>query len=127
MQDAVEDCVSGARAERGLAGGRVRDSHAPGEHVGWLASLAEDLLWSHEARRADGYPGSGQGCRVKRLRDTEVDDFRPCGGQENVARLEIAVHDAGRVYGNQGLGKSRRKAVEHLRAERALAAHPLRQ
>jgi hypothetical protein len=112
---------------RGLAGGRVRDSHAPGEHVGWLASLAKDLLWRHEAWRADGYPGPGEDCRVKRLRDAEVDHFRPRCGQKNVARLEVAVHDPRRVYGGKGLGKSRRKAVKHLRAKWALAAQPFRQ
>jgi hypothetical protein len=62
----------------------------------------------------------------RQLRDAEVDDLRAAvGGDHDVVRLEIAMHDAGVVRFRQSLGDLRHH-FDTLR-DAATAAHPLRE
>ncbi len=55
------------------------------------------------------------------LRDAEVDDPGAGGGHVDVGRLEVPVHEAGRVNGVQALGQRGRQLVHRRRVERAVA------
>ncbi len=96
-----------------LAGQQLVQDAAEGVEIGaGVHLLAEDLLGGHVARRADGHAGGGDGVRgarvvTEQLREAEVHDLREVAPrarveQEDVAGLEVAVHDAGALGVEQG-------------------------
>ena len=84
--------------------------------------MPADLLRRHETRRADHHPRPRHGRRVQRASDTEVDHLRAGVSQDDIGRLEIPVHDAGRVDDGQRLGQPGGQAVQHPGTERPVAA-----
>ena len=114
--------------ERLAPGRRVRHRGTPGVHVGRAACrTALDHLRRQVAGRAHHEAGLGQPGRVGHVRDAEVDDHRVPAVEHDVARLEVAVHHAGRVDGGQRLGKPLGQAVERRAAQRSHLAHHLLQ
>jgi hypothetical protein len=106
MDDAVHDAVTVVvLPERGCAGRGVDHAGGPGEHVRVRPDRAlRDLLGRHVRRRADLAASQGRD-GAQRPRDTEVDDPWPVGAQQDVAGLEVAVHDSGGVdRGQRGYG-----------------------
>lgn len=82
----------------------VRQGRAQGEHVGGRRHRgAAHLLGREEAGGADGGADMGEGGGSGRPGDTEVDDPRALGGQEDVRRLEVAVHHPRLVHGDEPL------------------------
>jgi len=70
--------------------------------------LTGGLLRRPEARRPDEGPGAGQGAplEVEVPGEAEVgQEDAPVPGEEDVARLHVAVEDAGRVGGREGPGR----------------------
>ncbi len=107
--DPVEDGLVGlvAAAEGRAAGGRVGQRGAPGVDVGGRAARpALDDLRGQVAGRAHDQAGLGQPGGVRGLGDAEVDHHRAVIGEQHVARLQVAVHDAGGVDGGQRLGRA---------------------
>ncbi len=124
--DAVEDRLVGAAAERQAAGGRERHRRAPGVNVrGGTARLTLDHLGGQVPRRAHDQAGLGQPGGVAGLRDAEVDHDGPVVGEHHVARLEVAVDHARRVDRGQRLGDPRRQPAQPQAGQRAAAAHHL--
>ena len=124
--DAIEDRLVGAAAERQVAGRRERHRRAPGVHVGGgAARLAFDHLGGEVPGRAHHQPGLGQPGRVAGLGDAEVDHDGPVVGEHHVARLQVAVHHARRVDRGQGLGHTVGQPAQSLARQRAAAAHHL--
>lgn len=87
------------------SGGGDRGDEAEREHVARRGHFAAGaLLGRHELRGADeaaaACEAGGLGCPG----DAEVDDPRPVGGEQDVARLEVAVDHSRRVHRVQGAG-----------------------
>ncbi len=101
----------GRRAgERRLAG-QALDHHAPErEQVGARVDLllAARLLGRHVHRRAHDAAGLGDAARIEEAaREPEVEQLRlleAAAGQEEVARLDVAVDDAAPVRAGQRVG-----------------------
>jgi hypothetical protein len=101
------------RAERPLGRGLTRPAgeqaarHDAGgvQVLARLGGRARDLLRCHVAVGADDPGAAGQPHVVERDRDAEVAEpqVRPARLEQQVGRLDVAVHDAGRVDGVQGL------------------------
>ena len=89
---------------------------------------ATGLLGRQVQRRADQLAGAGEGGRAGRRGDPEVGDLhdavRP---YEQVARLDVAVHDAAVVGGLQGGGGLRQHVEGAVDAEDAVPAQQRRQ
>lgn len=65
--------------------------------------LAAHAFGGQVVDRADDLPGAGDRRVALHLGDAEVrEQYPPVGGQQDVARLDVAVHDAGGVRGAQG-------------------------
>lgn len=80
--------------ERAAPRRRVHQHSGESEHIaGRVVFLSRRLFRRHERRRAHGGTRTGQPVVADGPRDTEVDDLRAVGGDEDVGRLEIAVHD----------------------------------
>ena len=123
-QDGGDDLRRGAAAERPLAGGHLVEHHAEREDVGaHVGRLPLDLLRRHVGDRAEQRPGADDRQRLRRalvdrrLRrahggDAEVDHLRPAVvGDDDVARLEVAVDDA------VGVGRAERVGERHGEVE----------
>jgi hypothetical protein len=71
--------------------GRAEDGDA--EHGrGSSAGPPRDLHRSHETGLADHHARLGDGSRVKRLGDAEIDSLRAALAEDHVRRLEVSVH-----------------------------------
>jgi hypothetical protein len=71
---------------------------------------AVELLGRHVGRRADDHPGSRERGRVHAggARDPEIEEVdRSVARDHDVARLHVAVHDAGEMRGRQRVGHGR--------------------
>ena len=70
----------------------------------------------------------GNGFVLSELRDSEVEELRRTGlGQEDVFRLQIAVHQAGRVRGDEPAGDLHGNPQDFIGGNRAAGdAHPQR-
>ncbi len=119
--------VGGAGAEGGPPGRRVGHGAAPGEHVrGWPDDVdAVELLGAHVAGGADRGAHPGEDGDVGGERDPEVDDLGTGLGEQHVARLEVAVHDAGAVHGQQRLGEPDRQRPQRRPGDRPVAQDPV--
>jgi hypothetical protein len=76
---------------------------------------------------ADHHARLGDRGRIQRLGDAEIDDLRAGRGQDHVRRLEVPVHDSGRMDNGQRFRESRRQAVQHVGAQRPVAVDVLGQ
>jgi hypothetical protein len=111
----VGDAGRLAAAERQPPGPGEGDHRAPGEDVGLGPDrLALVLLGSHEGRGALA-PAGG----VEPGRDAEVDHPRPDRAQDDVGRLQVAVHDPGGVDGGQRPGHPDGQPLEAGRRQRS--------
>ena len=90
--------------------------------------VAECLLGRHVRRRADREAGAGEchtgrtaarACRVERLGDAEVGDDRRAGGQQDVVRLDVAMHDAARMCIRECAGDITRDAHDFRHRQRS--------
>ena len=87
--------------------------------------MASRDLRSEVGRSAADHAGHGQGAVTGRPRDTEVaDPGTTVGTQEDVARLDVAMHDAEAVSGGQGPGHLRSDGRHLRRRQRARRALP---
>ncbi len=87
------------------AGGGDGGDETEREHVARRGDfVARALLGGHELRGADEAATARQTGGIGGTGDAEVDDPRPVGAEEDVARLEVAVHHSRRVHGIQGAG-----------------------
>jgi hypothetical protein len=105
----VGDGQRGVAGERQPAGEQL-EQHHPGrvDVTGGTGGSPGDLLGRHVADRPDEQPGPGVTGRRQRPGQAEVGHLDPpLGGDQDVLRLDVAVHDAGRVR--------RRQPVEHAR------------
>ena len=126
--DAVEDRLVRAAAERQVAGRRKRHRRAPGMYIRrGTARLALDHLGGEVPGCAHHQPGLGQPGGVAGLSDAEVDHDGPVVGEHHVARLQVAVHHARRVDRGQRLGHAVGQPPQPLAGQRAAAAHHLLQ
>ena len=124
--DAVEDRLIGAAAERQVPGRRERHRRTPGVHVRrWAARLALDHLGGEIPRRAHHQTRLGQPGGITGLGDAEVDHDGAVVGEHHVARLQVAVHYARRVDRRQGLGHAVGQPAQALAGQRAAGAHHL--
>jgi hypothetical protein len=83
---------------------------AQAKHVAGRADqMALSLFGGHETRRAQYLVSAGQHGRLRCPGDPEIDDPGAVLSQQHVRWLQIAVHDAGRVYRPQALGESGRQ------------------
>jgi hypothetical protein len=94
-------------AERPPAGEHLVDHHPQRPEVGRRPrALAAQLLGGHVGGGADGDPLLGDGGGVHPAGEAEVEQLHPAVRQHHhVLRLEVAVHDAGRVRGGEGGGE----------------------
>jgi hypothetical protein len=114
VQHPVQDRIGIPGAERRMSDRRVGDRHAPDEDVGRRARAPGDLLRRHETHGADHHARFSDRGRVQRVGDSEIDDLGAVLRQDDVGRLEIPVHDSGRVNDGQRLGQPGRQAIEHV-------------
>ncbi len=111
-------------AEGAVPGRGVRDEVAEGEHVGRRGYRpACHLLGGHEGGGAEHRAGPGQRGGVRGVRDAEVDDARAVGGEQHVGRLEVTVHQPGRVDRAQPLRDPAEQAEDGRLGERPVLAH----
>ena len=138
VDDLEHDLWNRRALERGLAGQHLVDDRAEREHVGALVDggvLTGRLLGRHVLRRAEQRALLRlHGLRAADLGDAEIEDLRDLdrvavvlgGDQEDVLRLEIAVHDAGPVGRRErraDLANDRERVLELQRS----GAQPLRE
>ena len=97
----------GRAREHRLAGHAFVEQGPEGEHVGagGDARGVLELFGGSVARRAQGLPPGGQAGLVAQLGQAEVRHQRSARREEDVARLEIAVHEATLVQRSQGRTK----------------------
>ena len=106
VHHAVEHDLRTSLPEGGVGGAGVGEGGAQREDVrGRGHRGAAHLLGREESRRADGRPDVRQRAGAGRPGDAEVDDPRALGGQQDVGRLQIAVHHARVMDGEQPLGQ----------------------
>jgi hypothetical protein len=94
------------RDEVGTGEGKGAHQHAVEHHAERVevrrcvgVACAHDLLGRHERERAHHRASEG-GLRIHEMRDAEVSHLHlPRGSEEDVGRLEVAVHDATPVHG----------------------------
>lgn len=121
VDDAVQHHLGTAVPEGRVTHRRVRERGAQREHVrGRGDGGAAHLLGGEEARRADRRADVGEGRGPRGPGDAEVDDPRPLGGQQDVGRLQIPVHDTGLVDGDQPLAQGGPYGGDLRGAQRAL-------
>ena len=71
-----------------------------------VATLTGGHLGRQVGRRAGDQPGLGQGRVGRDVRDAEVGDLHPPAPvDQDVGRLDVAVHDPGLVGGDQAVGR----------------------
>jgi hypothetical protein len=124
--DAREDRHQVLRVERRLAGQALVQHAAQREHVGRRRDvrLAARLLRRHVVRRPDQHPGPRQRRRRLRARHPEVEQPRlleVAADQEQVARLDVAVHHPVRVRDGERPGDSPQQAERGADGEQAAA------
>jgi hypothetical protein len=96
-----------AAAERSDSRRGEREHAAEREDVACRSDgVTLGLLGRHVGGRADRRVGGGDHGAARRPGDAEVDDPRPVGGDEDVARLEVAVHKSLGVDRLQRLGQA---------------------
>ncbi len=128
VQDPVRDrrvvpLAKGRPAECGVDGQRPEPEHIDrrGDR------LVQDLLGRHEQGRAHHDAGPGQRGRLQRAGNPEIDHPRPIRRQQHVGRLEVTVHDPGRVNGLQRLGHAGDQPEHHRPRHRAVPGDRLLQ
>ena len=93
--------------------------------------FARGLLRGHVGRCADGRARRRQrgivARRPDRFRDAKVDDNRVADGEQDVVRLDVAMHHAVRVGVHEGLGDVTRNAQRVGHRERTLGAESVAQ
>ncbi len=104
--------------EGALPGGGVRQYRAQREDVrGRSDALSEHLLRSAVPGGDRHLPGGGERQPVFGARDAEVDDARPRGGEHDVRRFQVPVHQPGRVDVPQGRGERGGESPDAVGAE----------
>lgn len=128
MDDPVEHRVRGPLTERGRADRGVGGDLAQGEDIGGRGDgTRRRLLRRHERGGADTDTRTGQGGRVGRPGDTEVDDTRAVGGEQDVRGLQITVHDARTVDDPERLGHPDRQQQHAAQRQSAVPGHRVRE
>ena len=113
-----------AGAERRGAARREGGRRGPAPPVGGRRDvLAADHLGRQVARRAHDQPGHREPDVVGHVGDAEVDEHRVAVDEQHVARLDVAVHDPGRVDGVERLGQTGRDPVQVGRRQQAALGH----
>ena len=126
VEDRVHLGLRRALPERGAPGRGERHGGGPGVHVGRLPGrLVREQLWRAVAGGAEEGPGLGDPGRVDHLGDTEVDQHGPPLGEQHVRRLDVPVHDAGRVDDRERGGEPLGEPDELRFRERAAPPHRL--
>ncbi len=119
----IQHHLGAARAEGRVTGGRVGEGAAEREHVRRAGHPdAAHLLGREEPRGADGRADVGQRARAAGPGDAEVNDPRALGGEQDVGRLEVAVHHPGLVHLLQAVGQRRADRRDLRPRQRALVA-----
>lgn len=125
MDDLVRDEVRALRIERAAPGRRVHQHRAQREHIGGRSHFARplELFGCHERRRPDQFAGFRPHFAVGRSGNAEIDDFRAVGGQQDIARFQIAVHHARTVDVAQRLRQTGAQFPYLVRSQRAVPFH----
>jgi hypothetical protein len=131
----VQDLDGVAAVEGRPAREHLEQHGARGEEVApRVEAVAGHLLRRHVARRAHqharagqlaGRAGGGQKLRDDRPRQPEVEQLDAVRRQEDVRRLQVAVHDAARVQGRKRLEDLERDGQRLRHAQRS-PLQPLR-
>ena len=97
-RDPVEDLRDALALEGRAAGHQLIEDDAEGEEVGPAVDrAAPELLRRHEAGRADHLVGLGQ-VGAGKPRHPEVGDLHlPALAEQDIGRLDVAVHDPAAV------------------------------
>ena len=146
VENRVEDDGRRARPRRLAARRHLVEHGAEGEEVGaGVERLAARLLGRHVRHGADGragarqvlsaiavgsavLPGTRRSDARRVLGEAEVEDLGLAAlRDEDVRRLDVAVHDAARVRGLEGIGDLRRRDRAASRACSGPAAEPVPQ
>ena len=114
IQNRVDQQCRIGRRERALARGHFIQDGARGPQIGsGIGRLALQLFRRHVWERAGEFGRVAQGQRLGQIADlrselseTEVENLQPAIGRDaQVARLQVAMHDAVLVRGCQALGQ----------------------
>ncbi len=126
VADPAEHDLEPAAAEGRAAGRREGDRRGPAPPVGRLVDRAagEDLR-GEVAGGAHDEPGAREPDVVGDVGDAEVDEDRVAVEEQDVARLEVAVHDADRVDGLERADEALAEPQQRRAAERPLRGDDL--
>ena len=142
-QNGIEDHGRGVSAERHAPGGHLIEDGAEREQIGaGIEFLAARLLGRHVGHRAHCRSRAGQvlldrrafgGGRLRagQLRQSKVEDFGLTAlGDEDVRRLDVAVHNLFRVRGIERIGyfdgqRQQRLGLHRLARDAMLQRHPV--
>ncbi len=112
----------------GAAAGRCDQHGAEREHVGGAGDIvAEGLFGREEAGGAESGAGGGEAGGLGGPGYAEVEDARPVDGHDDVAGLEVAVHQAAGVDGLQRLGERGAQGAQAVLVHGALGGEPGRE
>ena len=126
MRHPVQQLGLGAVAVRPPPGGREHEHRGQAEHVARRPHrLTDGLFRRHVGQGPHQHAGAGQRARAGHPRDAEVDHPRPVVGKQHVVRLQVAVHQAGRVNRGERLRQAGRERQHRALSERALDCHRL--
>jgi hypothetical protein len=88
-----------------VTGGGEHGEHAPGEDVGRRSdALTAHLFGGEPGRLPDHHARARHRRGIEGRRDPEVDDLDAARRDQHVGGLQVAVHDVGRVDGDERLG-----------------------
>jgi hypothetical protein len=121
VHHAVQHHLRTTVPEGRVGGGGIRERGPEREHIGGRSDGGPPhLLGREEPRRTDRRTDVRERRRTGGPGDTEVDDPRTLGGEEDVRRLEIPVDDPGLVNRDEPLGQSGPDRSDLGRAQRTL-------
>lgn len=131
VHDAMQKREDGGVAvalEGGPAGQHFEQHHAQGKNVGAAVErLSQHLLRRHVLGRAQHHAGLGHGRRCH-VGDAEIGQLGHAhGGDHDVGRLNVPVHDAQALRVIEAVGNLRRDIAEGVERQSFGLVHPLAQ
>ncbi len=124
MHQPVDHRLHPAAAERAATRRGEGEHAAQGEHVARGGDfLSERLLGRHVRGRPQQRPGRGARRRIQGAGDAEVDDARAVGGDHDVGRLQVPVHETSGVDRREALRQTGADRAHGLDGERPVGVH----